>query len=158
MVLQLYLWWSRLQHLPVWEDSHWLWCLLHFQLWRGGYLTIRRTRLAKSPRLILTHAPHEQNGRYFLDDILRCISVNEKFCMLIKFSLKFVRKGPIDNNPALVQTMASCRIGDKPLSEPRLTRFTDAYMRHYGGMSSYNLISKETTLWVDRLTIAIFCN
>ena len=26
--------------------------------------------------------------------------------------------------------MAWCRIGDKPLSEPLLTRFTDAYMRH----------------------------
>ena len=45
-------------------------------------------------------------------------------CILIKISLKFVPKGPIDNNPALVQ------IGNKPLSEPMLTRFTDAYMWH----------------------------
>ena len=29
--------------------------------------------------------------------------------------------------------MAWRRIGDKPLSEPMLTQFTDAYMRHYGG-------------------------
>ena len=28
--------------------------------------------------------------------------MNEKFCILIKISLKFVPKGPIDNNPALV--------------------------------------------------------
>ena len=28
--------------------------------------------------------------------------VNEKFCILIKILLKFVPKGPIDNNPALV--------------------------------------------------------
>ena len=35
-------------------------------------------------------------------DILRCIFVNEKFYILIRISLKFVRKGPIDNNPALV--------------------------------------------------------
>ena len=28
--------------------------------------------------------------------------VNEKFCILIKISLKFVPKGPFDNNSALV--------------------------------------------------------
>ena len=31
--------------------------------------------------------------------------------------------------------MAWRRIGDKPLSEPMLTRFIDAYMRHLGEMS-----------------------
>ena len=36
------------------------------------------------------------------DDIFKCIFMNEKFCILIKISLKFVPKGPIDNNPALV--------------------------------------------------------
>ena len=30
------------------------------------------------------------------------------------------RKGPIDNNPALVQIMAWRRSGDKPLSEPMM--------------------------------------
>ena len=40
-----------------------------------------------------------------------------------------VPKGPIDNNQALVKIMASHQIDDKPLSEPILTRFTDAYMR-----------------------------
>ena len=43
-----------------------------------------------------------QNGRHFADDIFRCIFVNGIFCILIKISLKFVHKGPIDNNPALV--------------------------------------------------------
>ena len=38
----------------------------------------------------------------FADDIFRCIFVNEKFCILIKILPKFVPKGPIDNNPALV--------------------------------------------------------
>ena len=51
--------------------------------------------------LVLAHPPG-QNGRHFADDIFWCILVNEKFCMLNKISLKFVRKGPIDNNPALV--------------------------------------------------------
>ena len=38
----------------------------------------------------------------------------------IKVSLKFVPKGPINNTPALVQIMAWCRPGDKPLSEPMM--------------------------------------
>ena len=46
-----------------------------------------------------------------------------KCCILIKFSLKYVRKGPIDNNPALVQIMAWRRSGDKPLSEPMMISF-----------------------------------
>ena len=49
-------------------------------------------------------------------------------------STGYVPKGPIDNKPALLQIMAWCRIGDKPLSETMLTQFTDAYMRHYGEM------------------------
>ena len=63
-------------------------------------------------------------------DIFRCIFLNEKFCILIESSLKFVPKGPIDNIPALVQIMAWHLFGAKPLSEPMLTRFTDAYMWH----------------------------
>ena len=58
-----------------------------------------------------------QNGRHFADDICKSIFMNEKFCIFIKISLKFVPKGPIDNNPALVQIMAWHGIGDKPLFE-----------------------------------------
>ena len=62
--------------------------------------------------------------------------MNEKvFFILITISLKFVPRDPIDNIPALVQIMAWRRIGDKPLSEPMLTRFTGAYTRHLGKMS-----------------------
>ena len=56
--------------------------------------------------------------------------MNEKFCILIEISLKFVPRGPIENNLALVWIMAWHQIGDKPLSELMLTQFTDAYMRH----------------------------
>ena len=63
----------------------------------------------------------------FADDILKCIFMNEKFCISIQISLKFVPKGPIDNKSALVQVMACCITGDKPLSEPMLTRFADTY-------------------------------
>ena len=40
-------------------------------------------------------------------------------------SLKFVPKGSINNILALVQIMAWRRPGDKPLSRPMLTQFTD---------------------------------
>ena len=51
------------------------------------------------------------------------------FCILIKISQTFVPKGHIGNNIALVQIVAWRRIGDKPLSEPMLTWFADAYVR-----------------------------
>ena len=59
-----------------------------------------------------------QNGRHFADDTFNRIFVNENARISIKFSLKFVRKGPINNIPALVQIMAWRRPGYKPLSEP----------------------------------------
>ena len=43
-------------------------------------------------------SPPEQEGRHFADDVFRCIFIHEKFCILIKISLKFVPKGPIGNN------------------------------------------------------------
>ena len=64
------------------------------------------------------------------DDIFKYIFVNEKVRILIKISLKFVPKGVIDNNQALVEIMAWRRIGANPLSEPMLARFSDANMRH----------------------------
>ena len=58
-----------------------------------------------------------QHGRHFADDILKGIFLNENVIISIKKSLKFVPKGPINNIPALVQIMAWCWPGDKPLSE-----------------------------------------
>ena len=62
--------------------------------------------------------------------IFKCIFMNEKFCVFIQNSLKFVPKGPIDNKSMMVQVIAWRRTGDNPLSEPMLTQFTDANMRH----------------------------
>ena len=50
----------------------------------------------------LTHPPFGQSGSHSAEDSFRCNFVNEKFCILTKISLKFVPKGPIDNDPALV--------------------------------------------------------
>ena len=88
-----------------------------------------KMRLCRQLRHFDSFTPR-QNCRNSADDVFRCIFANEKFCILIEISLNFVPKGPIDNNQASVYIMAWCRIGDKPLSEPMLTQFTDAYMRH----------------------------
>ena len=61
-----------------------------------------------------------QNGYHFPDDIFNCIFLNENVRILIKISLKFVPKDPINNIPTLVQVMAWRRPGDKPLSEPMM--------------------------------------
>ena len=75
-------------------------------------------------------SPPGQNGCHFADNIFQCIFMNEKFWILIQISLKFVLKGQIDNEAALVKAMAWRRTGDKPLPEPMLIQFTDLYMGH----------------------------
>ena len=60
-------------------------------------------------QIYINSSPPGQNGCHFADNIFRCIFVNEKFCILIKISLKFVPKGPIwssigsDNGLAPIQ-------------------------------------------------------
>ena len=75
------------------------------------------------------------NGRHFQDDIFECIFLNESVRISIKISLKVVSNGAINNISALVQIMAWRRSGDKPLSEPMMAWFTDAYMRHSASIS-----------------------
>ena len=87
----------------------------------SDYQTIIETSVNSAPG---------QNGRHFAGKILKCIFMNENISISNKIWLKIVLKDPIDNNTALVQMMAWRRIGDKPLSEPMLIRFTEAYMRH----------------------------
>ena len=70
-------------------------------------------------QLLKTLRPR-QNGRHFTDAVFKCIFLNENVWMLIKISLKFVPKGPINNTIALVQIMAWHRPGDEPLSEPMM--------------------------------------
>ena len=57
------------------------------------------------------------------DNNFKCIFLNVNDRIPIRISLKFVPRSPISNKPALVS-----HIGDKPLPEPMLTQFTDAYM------------------------------
>ena len=88
----------------------------------------------------INSSPPGQNGHHFEDHIFRFIFLNERFCILIKISLKFVPKGPIDNILALVEILAWHQIGDKPLSEPMLTWFTDVYEALWGDELTQNQI------------------
>ena len=81
----------------------------------------------------INSSPPGQNGRHFADDMFKRIFLNENIWTSNKMSLKYVPWVLIDSMTALVQIMAWCRPGDKPLSEPMLTQFIDAYIRHYGG-------------------------
>ena len=80
-----------------------------------------------------------QNGRRFADDTFKRIFLNENVRISIKISLKFVPKGPINNNPALVQIMAWRRSGDKPLSEPMMVSLPGR---------RWHLIYVRTSIWV----------
>ena len=72
-------------------------------------------------------SPPTQNGHHFTDDVYICIFMDEKFCILIQISLKFVPKGSNANKSVLVQVMPWRWKGDKLLPEPILAQFTDAY-------------------------------
>ena len=63
-----------------------------------------------------------QDGHHLVNDTFKYKLVNENVLISIKNSFKFVPKGSINNIPALVQIMAWCRPGDKPLSEPMMVR------------------------------------
>ena len=58
-----------------------------------------------------------QNGCHFANDIFKCISLNENVQISSKISLRVVPKDPINNMSLLVQVMAWCWQGNKPLSK-----------------------------------------
>ena len=86
---------------------------------------------------IYSQAAREQNGHHLAGDIFKHIFLNEMLCIFIQSSLKYVFWGPMINMPKLVQMMAWRRKGDKPLSEPMLVKFTDAFMRRSALMGKW---------------------
>ena len=61
-----------------------------------------------------------QYGCHFPDDIIKLICLNENVSILLKVSLKFVRKVQFNNIPALIKIMVWLQPGDKSLSEPMM--------------------------------------
>ena len=88
--------------LKVSSAKRWPFCLGLNVL--SGWLHFLRCLLSHTGGLHdgFNSSPLGQNGHHFTDDNFRCIFVDENFCILIRISLKFVPKGPIDNNPALI--------------------------------------------------------
>ena len=76
----------------------------------------------------LTHWRRDKIAARLADDRFKCIFLNEDVWISIRISLTSVPEVPIHNKPALVQIMAWRLTGDKPLSEPMMAYFTDAYI------------------------------
>ena len=72
--------------------------------------------------LNLTHWGQVKMADIFQTIFSNGFSPNENCCILIPISLKYVFKGPVNNDAALVQIMAWRWTGDKPLSEPMMVR------------------------------------
>ena len=62
----------------------------------------------------LTYLPVDKMAAILQTIFSDTFSWRKPFCIFIKLTLKLITKGPIDNNPALVQIMAWRRIGAKP--------------------------------------------
>ena len=62
--------------------------------------------------------------------------------------MKFDSKGPINSIPALVPIMTWRRPGDKPLFEPMMIYFADAYMRQSASKSQ-----AIRPIWMDYSTL-----
>ena len=85
-------------------------------------------QISVMPYVITRPLQARQKGRDSADDIFICDFVNENVSVLIKISLKFVLKGPIDTIPSLVRIMAWRQTGDKPLSEPMMSYAADTHI------------------------------
>ena len=59
-----------------------------------------------------------KKGRHFADHLLSEIALMKNFVFWFKFHWSFFPKGLVDNKAPLVQVLAWCRTGDKPLPEP----------------------------------------
>ena len=100
-------------------------CLCQFQQFGGGggfYFFQSHKNFPKLFVSLVDSFRPRQNNRQYPNDIFKCIFLTENVTMPITISLKFVPKDPINNILALAQTMAWCRRGDKPLSEPMMFR------------------------------------
>ena len=87
--------------------------------------------------------------------------LNENVQIPIKILLKSVPKGPINYIPALVQIMAWCRPGDKPLSEPMVVSLpTHICVTRPQWVNALELThwGRVTHICVNKLTIIVSDN
>ena len=92
-------WWFETPSCPSWRHS-------------DGQVRVPYIYMGPAPEGLriandFNSSPPRQNGSHFIDDIFKYIFMNDKFCISIRISLKFVPKGPIENNDLLLQVLAS---------------------------------------------------
>ena len=151
-------WWSETPPRPLWRHCNDVWSPQWLQMWGSLGCHVSNRRIVSPmwdifPHIFLNTSWLRHNGRHFPDIIFKCIFLNENVWILIMISLKFVPNGPINNIPALVQIMVRHRIGDKPLSEPKVTQFHDAYIYIYVGHLApqwVNLLWARDSMWWQR--------
>ena len=78
----------------------------------------------------LTHWGRDKMVAIFQTTFSNAFCLMKMYEFRLRFYWNVVPMGPVINIPALLQRMAWRLIGDKPLSEPKVTQFNDAYMRH----------------------------
>ena len=97
-------------------------------------VSVCASTLCLSVQYLLTHSGHCQDHQLIHLPLDKMVAISQTIfsgailwmkglAFWFKILLKFVSKGPIDNDLALVQIMAWCQIVGKPLSYPMLTRF-----------------------------------
>ena len=101
----------------------------NIMLYKDCVITTLHRNLASVPER-LTHWRWGKMTDISSDYIFTCNFLNENCWISNKISLKYVPWGLIDNMSALVQIMAWRQTGNKPLSDPMMTHFTDTYMHH----------------------------
>ena len=79
----------------------------------------------------------------------------KSFVFWLKFHWSLFLKGPMESKPSLVEIMTWCRIGDKPLFEPMLTMFTDAYLWHWWGWVKASPWSGMLSHWPRQNAISL---
>ena len=80
--------------------------------------------LPPTPRPHPTPPPNHPPPPFWQTTFSNCIFLNENDGIPIQIAFNYAPRSPIDNKPALVQVMAWCRTGDKPLPVPMMTQFS----------------------------------
>ena len=98
----------------------------------------KQDQLALRSFFIFNTLRPRQNGRHFADDTFKRIFLNENITISIKISLKYVPKGPINNDSALVQIVAW------PAPSHYLNQWWLVYWRMYASLGLNELRAQLT--------------
>ena len=94
-----------------------------------------------------------------IENVSILIAISQKFF----FNFMEVPKGTTDNNSSLLQVMDWCQTGTKPLHEPVMTQFIDAFKHHHASVS-FNSCCTELNfvrmiyISLTSLTLSLFLN